>query len=248
MSENFTKLVESFYGSTIGNVRSPVWMCGLEWGGGYDSKIPILESELEPYGLEDIQTTSLQDFIDNFWASGSPFCRNTMKILCELYNCTEPETEASYDQDWEPWEELGSVGVNGLALILNAFPISFENRRVSGKKWNEYKVRTTKDERNPILLSEWTGLKNFDEYIKFVVKHRSKIYSNERKLRKPKLIICFGKQSLDTFLDLWDVESRTPSLAFNFDDPFNPDFESKSHPNCFAYWTDETLVAVVPFP
>lgn len=52
MSENFTKLVESFYGSTIGNVRSPVWMCGLEWGGGYDSKIPILESELEPYGLE----------------------------------------------------------------------------------------------------------------------------------------------------------------------------------------------------
>lgn len=248
MSENFTKLVESFYGSTIGNVRSPVWMCGLEWGGGYDSKIPILESELEPYGLEDIQTTSLQDFIDNFWASGSPFCRNTMKILCELYNCTEPETEASYDQDWEPWEELGIVGVNGLALILNAFPISFENRRVLGKKWNEYKVRTTKDERNPILLSEWTGLKNFDEYIKFVVKHRSKIYSNERKLRKPKLIICFGKQSLDTFLDLWDVESRTPSLAFNFDDPFNPDFESKSHPNCFAYWTDETLVAVVPFP
>lgn len=54
MSENFTKLVESFYGSTIGNVRSPVWMCGLEWGGGYDSKIPILESELEPYGLEDV--------------------------------------------------------------------------------------------------------------------------------------------------------------------------------------------------
>ena len=61
-----------------------------------------------------------------FRASGSPFCRNTMKILCELYNCTEPETEASYDQDWEPWEELGIVGVNGLALILNAFPISFE--------------------------------------------------------------------------------------------------------------------------
>ena len=89
MSENFTKLVESFYGSTIGNVRSPVWMCGLEWGGGYDSKIPILESELEPYGLEDIQTTSLQDFIDNFWASGSPFCRNTMKIYA---GCTTAQS------------------------------------------------------------------------------------------------------------------------------------------------------------
>lgn len=62
------------------------------------------------------------------------------------------------------------------------------------------------------------------------------------------MIICFGKQSLDTFLDLWDVESRTPSLAFNFDDTFNPVFESKGYPNCFGYWVDETLVAVVPFP
>ena len=32
MSENFTKLVESFYGSTVGNIQSPVWLCGLEWG------------------------------------------------------------------------------------------------------------------------------------------------------------------------------------------------------------------------
>lgn len=26
MSENFTKLVESFYGSTVGNIQSPVWL------------------------------------------------------------------------------------------------------------------------------------------------------------------------------------------------------------------------------
>ena len=66
MSENFTKLVESFYGSTVGNIQSPVWLCGLEWGGGYDPETPILESELEPYGMEDLQATSLQDFIDSF--------------------------------------------------------------------------------------------------------------------------------------------------------------------------------------
>ena len=248
MSENFTKLVESFYGSTIGNVRSPVWMCGLEWGGGYDSKVPILESELEPYGFEDLQTTSWQDFEANFWAAKSPFCQNTMKILCELYNCTKPETNASYKQNWETWEKLGIVGVNGLALILNAFPISFKDRSAAWKDWGEYKVRTAKDERNPIPLSEWSGQNSFGDYTNFVVEHRSKVYSNERKLRKPKLIICFGKQSLDTFLDLWDVESRTPSLAFNFDDTFNPVFESKGYPNCFGYWVDETLVAVVPFP
>lgn len=248
MSKNFTKLVESFYGSTIGNVQSPVWLCGLEWGGGYDPETPILESELEPYGLEDLQATSLQDFIDNFWAAKSPFCRNTMKLLCELYHCTDPKEKASYGQSWETWEKLGIVGTNGLALILNAFPISFENRDVAAAKWNEYKVRPMDDGRNSIPLRDWTGLNSFWEYKNFVVKHRSKIYSNERKLRKPKLIICFGKQSLDTFLDLWGVEDKNPALTFNFEDSFNPNFESKNSPNCFAYWADDTLVAVVPFP
>lgn len=248
MSENFTKLVESFYGSTIGNVRSPVWLCGLEWGGGYDSKVPILESELEPYGFEDLQTTSWQDFEANFWAAKSPFCQNTMKILYKLYNCTKPKTEASYDQDLETWEELGIVGVNGLALILNAFPISFEDRSAARKEWGKYKVRTAKDERNPIPLSEWSGQNSFGDYTNFVVEHRSKVYSAERKLRKPKLIICFGKQSLDHFLKLWDIEGKEPDLKFNFDDTFNPDFESKGFPNCVGYWADETLVAVVPFP
>lgn len=248
MSGNFKKLVESFYGSTIGNVQSPVWLCGLEWGGGCDPKTPILESEFEPYSLEDIQATSLQDFIDSFWDAHSPFCRNTMKVLCELYNCTDPGEKASYCQSWETWERLGIVGANGLALVLNAFPISFGNRDVAAAQWNEYKVRTMDDAHNTIPLRDWTGLNSFWEYKDFVVKHRSKIYSNERKFRKPKLIICFGKQSLDNFLDLWAVEDKNPAMTFNFDDPFNLDFESKSNPNCFAYWADETLVAVVPFP
>lgn len=248
MRGNFKKLVESFYGSTIGNVQSPVWLCGLEWGRGYDPKTPILESEFEPYALEDIQATSLQHFKDNFWDAHSPFCRNTMKVLCELYNCTDPREKASYCQSWETWERLGIVGANGLALVLNAFPISFGKREVAAAQWNEYKVRTIDDGYNIIPLRDWTGLNSFLEYKNFVVKYRSKIYSNERKLRKPKLIICFGKQSLDNFLDLWGVEDKNPAITFNFDDPYNSDFESKSYPNCFAYWADETLVAVVPFP
>lgn len=248
MSENFTKLVESFFGSAGGNVNSPVWLCGLEPGGGYDPETPILESELEPYGMEDLQATSLQDFIDNFWDATSPFCRNTIKVLCGLYNCTNPQEMASYSQSWETREKLGIVGANGLALVLNAFPISLKGRDVAEEKWNEYRVRTMDDGCNSIPLRDWTGLNSFWEYEAFVVKHRSKIYSNERKLRKPKLIICFGKQSLDHFRKLWGVEDKDPAVKFNFDDPFNPDFESQGYPNCLGYWSDETLVAVVPFP
>lgn len=104
------------------------------------------------------------------------------------------------------------------------------------------------DGRDPIPLRDWAGLNSFGEYEDFVVKHRSKIYSTERKLHKPKLIICFGKQSFDYFLKLWNVEGKDPALMFNLDEPFNPDFESESYPSCYAYWADETLVAVVPFP
>lgn len=250
MSENFTKLVESFYGSTVGNIQSPVWLCGLEWGGGYDPETPILESELEPYGMEDLQATSLQDFIDSFWAAKSPFCRNTMKLLCELYNCTDPKEKASYGQNWETWEKLGIVGSNGLALILNAYPISFENRSVAGKSWDKYKIRTAGDELNPISLSEWTGIENFEKYLGVVVERRSKIYANERKSRSPKLIICFGIQHQEAFFKLWGVEGEYAELEFNFDKPFDPTLQSAQlpTPNCFATWADDTLVAVVPFP
>lgn len=244
MNENFTKLVESVFGSRVGDVNSPVWLCGLEQNRVYCPETLILESDLQPHNIKDPDTTSDEDFIDSFRRATSQinFCPATIKIVFELRKCINPEEMS------ETREKLESVGAGRLAFVLNAFPIPFENRDVAAAKWNEYKVRTEDDGRNSIPLRDWTGLNSFGEYEDFVVKHRSKLYSTERKLHKPKLIICFGKQSFDYFLKLWNVEGKDPALKFNFDEPFNPDFESKSYPNCFAYWADETLVAVVPFP
>lgn len=237
MSENFTKLVESFFGSGVGNVNSPVWLCGLEQSGVCGPEAPILESELQPQIIKDPYTTSVQEFIESFRAYRTNLCSAAIKIFSELEKCISPE---------ESWKTQGGAG--RFAFVLNAFPIPFENRDVAAAKWNEYKIRTMEDGSNPIPLRDWAGLNSFGEYEDFVIKHRSKIYLTERKLHKPKLIICFGKQYLDYFLKLWNVEGKDPALMFNFDEPFNPDFESESYPNCYAYWADETLVAVVPFP
>ena len=216
----------------------------LEQNRVYGPETPILESELRPHTIKDPYTTSVQEFIESFRRATSQinFCPATIKVVFELRKCINPEEME------ETREKLESVGAGRLAFVLNAFPIPFENRDVAAAKWNEYKVRTEDDGRNSIPLRDWTGLNSFGEYEDFVVKHRSKLYSTERKLHKPKLIICFGKQSFDYFLKLWDVEGKDPALKFNLDEPFNPDFESKSYPSCFAYWADETLVAVVPYP
>lgn len=244
MNENFTKLVESVFGSMVGDVNSPVWLCGLEQNRVYGPETLILESDLQPHNTKDPYTTSDEDFIDSFRRATSQinFCPATIKIVFELRKCINPEEMA------ETREKFESAGAGRLAFVLNAIPIPFENRDVAAAKWNEYKVRTEDDGRNSIPLRDWTGLNSFGEYEDFVVKHRSKLYSTERKLHKPKLIICFGKQYWDYFIKLWNVEGKDPALMFNFDEPFNPDFESESYPNCYAYWADETLVAVVPFP
>ena len=48
MNENFTKLVESVFGSRVGDVNSPVWLCGLEQNRVYGPETLILESDLQP--------------------------------------------------------------------------------------------------------------------------------------------------------------------------------------------------------
>ncbi len=38
--KSFTEAAGSLYGLNGGNPESPVWLCGLEWGGGYKLEKP----------------------------------------------------------------------------------------------------------------------------------------------------------------------------------------------------------------
>ena len=157
-SEKFEKLVNSFYGCTAGNINAPIWFCGLEWGGGYDSKFPILEQDLEPYDFEDLQCLSATFFKEYFWANQRPYCRNTLKILVSLFNlCAESVGRSPINFEANNVlqnEEL--LGANGYALMLNGYPISFIDRSNARNQWNEYRVRL--DKSNSQLLPEWCGI------------------------------------------------------------------------------------------
>lgn len=93
----FKRMVESFYGCTAGNINSPVWFCGLEWGGGYDASVPIPIQDLEPYGFEELQSWSIKDYWSNFWAGGSKFCQAVVKLLIGI-------RDGEYDKKRRTWD------------------------------------------------------------------------------------------------------------------------------------------------
>lgn len=246
--KEFKNLMNSFFGCTAGNIKSPIWFCGLEWGGGYDSELPILLDTLQPYGFSDLHTWNADSFRKSFWASGSPFCQNVIKLLVGLqqgYYQTGDNKKEGGDKSW--FEDLARrriVGPNGLALIFNMFPISIPNRSAYENSWNSYKVR--KNDGTVQLMTEWSGLKDFQKYLEAVIKFRSDLFIKTRKQYEPKLIVCFGKNSENEFLKLWGAdEGICENKEIN-----TKDINLMKGQISFKYklLEEKTLLVIAPFP
>ena len=239
--EQFKKIVESFYGSTAGNIRSPIWFCGLEWGGGYDESIPIFVDNLEPYDFKSLHVWSAKQFESYFWTPRSAFCRNVIKLLYGL----KKGPCSGWSSKYEEWDKDGIAGPNGIAMILNAYPISFKDRNQAYQVWDKLKVRFADGHQD--LFKSWTGLKTFRDYKSYVLDNRSEVFINERKKRAPKLIIAFGYEN---YQRLWGADKGSWDEA---------DFKFSSKPgkkadDCFGYWLnngegkEKTLLLITPFP
>ena len=244
--DEFKNLCHSFFGSTAGNIRSPIWFCGLEWGGGYDADTPILLDTLKPYGFRELHTWTADSFRKSFWASGSPYCQNVIKLLVGLQQGHYQSCDNITNFKWRPtevwFEDLGRrhiVGPHGLAMVLNMFPISVPNRNVSTGSWNSYQVRMMNGKSKKI--TDWSGLTNFYDYLNAVIEFRHPLFTDIRKTYKPKLIICFGKDSKDSFSRLWGATSNVWTKKVVSLDKGEIDFE-------YTILDDETLLVVAPFP
>ena len=231
VSDQFRKLCSSFYGCTIGNVYAPVWICGLEWGGGLDKDYPVSEHTLEPYGLEALPTWDRKEIWDD-WGRKGYFNDAVEKILWAL-----KKGEVSQKKTDEKLEEEDLFGlIKGMGLILNAYPISFPDRSEARKCWDSYKVRT-KDGR-VVSIKEWSGLQTIEEYFEAVIPIRSKLFIRARKTLTPRVIVAMGK-TVD-MKSLWGVDS-------------NP-IEDISIHGCEFYCLDngpnkpKTLLVWTPFP
>lgn len=241
--QEFKAIVNSFYGCTSGNINSPVWICGLEWGGGYDPEIPIcVEADFQPYDFKDLQCWSPKEFWESFWAPRSRFCQAVIKVLLGL-------REGKYvaPSKWY-WEEVAKplIDPKGLALILNKYPISMDGRANGEKNWNTYRVHLKGKDNGS--LSEWTRM-NFNEYKEYVSEVRSSLFTQERMKRKPQLIVCFGMN--DKLEQLFGVpENGKPIKRFS-----SKEGEERENGDCCLYAVDNggdasssTLILVTPFP
>lgn len=241
----FLRVVQSFYGCTGGNVNSPVWLCGLEWGGGLSTDVPTFISSWAPCPFEDLQYWSWQEFRDNFWAPKSKFCQNVLKVLLVIQK-GQNYSDQDYSQHWRVYAHQRTVGLNGLALILNAFPISFAHRSVAAESWKAYKVLFSDGSQKS--FPDWTGLKTFWEYKDTVLQYRSETYIATRRKYCPKLIVCFGKDSADDFRRLWGVSVDKKSGS-----DFTISKDNNDSNDCFGYVLDnglgkqETLLFIIPF-
>lgn len=249
-SPQFKAMVSSFFGSAAGNIRSPVWICGLEPGGGYSPDIPIPVSNLAPYSFEDLQCWTADDFFGSFWDDSSGFCQAVAKILVGLkdgrYDSTRPRDRKTLAAD-------NLVGPDGLALVLNAFPISMLGVSQRGKSWQTYRVRLENGTAMPIR--EWSGL---DEYGKYVFANRRQIYASKVQEYRPQIIICCGIH--DRHERLFGVKDNQEDLLKSLvPDMLEPYKENR--PGKLAIFArsrlfrvphegadTSTLVFVVPFP
>lgn len=238
----FRQLVESFYGCTAGNIYSPVWICGLEWGGDLPLDTTFSIYNLEPYGFEDIHCWSGEEFMGNFWATGSKFCEGVIKILTGLRDGGYVSAKCSWAKD--KLIESNLIGPNGLALILNAFPICMQGTSVRWKNWDNYQIRL--EDGSHKLLKEWTHLNNFGEYAEYVIEHRRKVFSAKVVEYKPQLIICFGNK--DKHERLFGVVENQIPLRESFPSIAKGGIDCNlykiKHPRLDSF----TLVLVTPFP
>ncbi len=238
--ESFANMVKSFYGCTGGNIFSPVWICGFEWGGGHDPESPYPVSAFYPLSFEALHYWNGDLFRRNFWESKSPFCRAVIKLLMGLQdNGYKPNT---YSSQVQRWQDYNLTGPNGLAMVLNTYPISFAGRNTAANSWeNQYQVCLP--DGSITKLCNWSHLESYEKYKGYVIDNRRIIYTAEREKRTPKVIICCGNER---FAELWGAPSQVSGQFSSNDDGASPD--------CVYFWLDngenrpETLLMRIPFP
>ena len=240
--ELFCNFVSSFSGCSAGNINSPIWLCGLEHGGGFSETEPITENWLREATtpFESLHIANGQKFMDSFFAPRSPFCHGVVRSLTMLKLGDIPsdfQTETSW------LESKGIIGANGLALVLNAFPVSMKSRSVSDKAWaQDYKVHLNNGQIVP--LNEWSTIPYFWIYKKWAIEQRRVIFSKTRELKAPKLILCSGSNEVMLFFELFSARLSNSTVLCDPDNEVPPTFVS-----CIQNGGNkpDTLIAVVPF-
>ncbi|MCM1512214.1 MAG: hypothetical protein NC112_03765 [Oxalobacter formigenes] len=207
--ENFRQAAASLYGYNGGNLESPIWLCALEWGGGYSPEKPEDPADQEKgffadFEPEPISPQTLKGFIKGDWngdgrgrQGGSAFYRVQVGLLKAIIDA------GAYDgKDPAEWVDAFRFFDKGCyGLSLNAFPVSMSGRSSAWQYWYESKVLKVGGEL--LSFAEWTGIDTFYQYLDWVIETRRETFCAFRRKYRPAIIYCGGKGEAHRFFQLW---------------------------------------------
>lgn len=175
--ESFVAAVSSLYGNNGGNPESPVWLCGLEWGGGYKPEAPkepdfFEDNEVFPIEPATMKARLKGDFNEDGTGrpGGSAFYRVQIALLKAI-------VDGDFGEECNPYkwiDEFGFFSKGCYGFGLNAFPVSMKGRDTARENWRNDKV--LKVDGQILSFAEWTGIPDFDEYRDWCAGLRQKVF------------------------------------------------------------------------
>lgn len=184
-NQAFAKWALGYSGCDGGDIGSPdspsIWVCGIEWGGGY-SKEYLME---ELYSDVTIPPTGYDTTEAN---RKNIYNRQVLKLL-SVISGNRVENFREFGEKVKPFVE----GITGY-FKTNLYPIAFKD--TSHNKWLTD-------------FYELTGFKIKQDYIDWCKNRRFPQMNQWMQESKPKLIICLGKTYKNDFISAFAAPDTT---------------------------------------
>ena len=190
MQKRLNKRFESFAlsqsGCDGGNLKSDIWVCGLEWG-------------VDVKSLNDLNKIMEGPFNTASWDGEIqqrlkyPYNNKIAWLFSYLFKWEENHKKAA--------ENHRMMCFDGTGYKMNAFPIPFKNR--SSVSWS-------KD------MADLIGLHSFEVYLEWCIENRGKYFQELVKENSPKMIVCTGKNTTMAFLRFFGCDMTSVDSGENF--------------------------------
>lgn len=226
-SEYVKSLIPSFYGCDGGNLNYPVWFCGIEHGGDFDTNKQEISEAFKANKKFDVPSSwSKNDpnYADSIYAIG-----NVNRYICAIYayysGLADLESTFPFDQDFVDQNKILCEG--GIGFKMNIFP--FRKKSLNSNKPSEF--------------NKLTG----NNYLDVVLQQRREFFLQQIKNSQTKLIICFGISRVNEFYDFFAKNPQETSIKH---DLFivEKNNGAKKHIDTYEFEsTNDCKILVMPF-
>jgi len=167
VNTEFEKLALSHYGYDGGNLNAPLWVSGIEWGGGVN--ISELVSDIKKGPV--LVPRTVESSLDRNKYLNYVFDRIWLKVLSKSLGCEVSDYKKMINDD------VGALSSSGPVMKLNLYPISFKDTSYENWSRDFYEV---------------TGFPTKELYMAWVQSHRFNFFNELVSEYKPDAILCSG--------------------------------------------------------